>query len=1215
MDDMGNYRVQIDDGAGKSETVEFNIAPPQHDKLTVTQPLADATAQEGGQLQLECLVAGLCDKCSLQWRCPPQSYRYKSLTQRDAVNGDARVTLTVARLRRDDGGEYRLVVQHDAESCESAASVTVTDRSSASPTTTAGGGGAGSGGGGGGQSRWSRRASEQSSSTAAAKSSSGSDGQQKSAANNSSTGAPKEVNKATLAPKFSSSAEIPAANKRTPIVRETGPETRKGSKPSAPASSATTVSASLSKVTDSHASLSSKTSVAGPAVQAVAKTAATESKVPAAAAPPVNAGSKRTVIVRETTTEKQDAAKETPKSSAPATTAAPIVATKTATSSEVSTAAPKKTEKPEEKLEAEKSEPAPAVTAAPTVSSVTFPRRSLPTLMEEPVKEAQLSKVARAAAEDENADKSDKSHPVCNKPQPTHSDHLLYQLEASKTASNQSPTRQPEFETPLPEILCADELQEIHLSVVATPNSSVSNGLVCHWLFEGKPIDSQNWDCEVAEAPDGTFCLVVDRARACYSGEYTAVLECPGAEVSTASCKCLVTVHEAQPMVGRHFPAQVRVRAGDSTATTVACQLNAASNVRTRVRKDGRLLSLDPSKFELDLNEDTHCCTLKLKGLTESDSGKYEIMFSNRTGRSASSLSIHVQPDESSDKANTAATIAEKKVETTVSKQLVDEAPVKLEFEKELTDQAANVGDKDLKLACCLRQPDKHSVALWFFNTNPISDKIPVGDDSLVQEFDGRTASLTIRQLAIEHAGLYACGVKNSVSQIVSKCHLSVKPLATVPVIAKRLENQRVKESGNIVLQAELAAIDRDCNVRWYQNDQDLCRISGLQMEFNGRIARLVIRDAYLNDSGRYKVVITNEAGVDRSECVVEVDEKPVPLPRIIRPLQSCSKRPGQPLTLSCELDSPPSKDCRVDWYFDDSLIDVDSSNLDIACHASSVSLTIGCLTEGDEGQYTVRIANKSGEASSQCAVTVEKKPQHAPPASNTMSESSAEVNIEQCTDQDLLSKMLMKTEDFDLKKKIRARLKELYELEAKGFEEKRKGHVVVDHVASRARQAEEAKARQLKSYQEMARTSSAGAAGSEDALKLRAERLQKEKEAELKSYAELAKLPGVGALQGGSERVKQLEQEAAEQSKARQLKQFNEMAKHVDAPGTIVLNEASPGGGESASKSAMNKFKAMDRAASKTQQQNDAASAKKDWKLPEALAVSRRASKRQCSG
>uniref|UniRef100_A0A1I8INH8 Ig-like domain-containing protein n=1 Tax=Macrostomum lignano TaxID=282301 RepID=A0A1I8INH8_9PLAT len=974
MDDMGNYRVQIDDGAGKSETVEFNIAPPQHDKLTVTQPLADATAQEGGQLQLECLVAGLCDKCSLQWRCPPQSYRYKSLTQRDAVNGDARVTLTVARLRRDDGGEYRLVVQHDAESCESAASVTVTDRSSASPTTTAGGGGAGSGGGGAAshagldEHRSSPHPQLLPNHHLAA---------MKSAANNSSTGAPKEVNKATLAPKFSSSAEIPAANKRTPIVRETGPETRKGSKPSAPASSATTVSASLSKVTDSHASLSSKTSVAGPAVQAVAKTAATESKVPAAAAPPVNAGSKRTVIVRETTTEKQDAAKETPKSSAPATTAAPIVATKTATSSEVSTAAPKKTEKPEEKLEAEKSEPAPAVTAAPTVSSVTFPRRSLPTLMEEPVKEAQLSKVARAAAEDENADKSDKSHPVCNKPQPTHSDHLLYQLEASKTASNQSPTRQPEFETPLPEILCADELQEIHLSVVATPNSSVSNGLVCHWLFEGKPIDSQNWDCEVAEAPDGTFCLVVDRARACYSGEYTAVLECPGAEVSTASCKCLVTVHEAQPMVGRHFPAQVRVRAGDSTATTVACQLNAASNVRTRVRKDGRLLSLDPSKFELDLNEDTHCCTLKLKGLTESDSGKYEIMFSNRTGRSASSLSIHVQPDESSDKANTAATIAEKKVETTVSKQLVDEAPVKLEFEKELTDQAANVGDKDLKLACCLRQPDKHSVALWFFNTNPISDKIPVGDDSLVQEFDGRTASLTIRQLAIEHAGLYACGVKNSVSQIVSKCHLSVKPLATVPVIAKRLENQRVKESGNIVLQAELAAIDRDCNVRWYQNDQDLCRISGLQMEFNGRIARLVIRDAYLNDSGRYKVVITNEAGVDRSECVVEVDEKPVPLPRIIRPLQSCSKRPGQPLTLSCELDSPPSKDCRVDWYFDDSLIDVDSSNLDIACHASSVSLTIGCLTEGDEGQYTVRIANKSGEASSQCAVTVEKKPQH----------------------------------------------------------------------------------------------------------------------------------------------------------------------------------------------------------------------------------------------
>uniref|UniRef100_A0A1I8F9Q3 BZIP domain-containing protein n=1 Tax=Macrostomum lignano TaxID=282301 RepID=A0A1I8F9Q3_9PLAT len=69
-------------------------------------------------------------------------------------------------------------------------------------------------------------------------------------------------------------------------------------------------------------------------------------------------------------------------------------------------------------------------------------------------------------------------------------------------------------------------------------------------------------------------------------------------------------------------------------------------------------------------------------------------------------------------------------------------------------------------------------------------------------------------------------------------------------------------------------------------------------------------------------------------------------------------------------------------------------------------------------------------------------------------------------------------------------------------------------------------------------------------------------------------------------------------------------MAKHVDAPGTIVLNEASPGGGESASKSAMNKFKAMD---ARRARLNNRMTRRLQKRL-EALAVSRRASKRSAA-
>ncbi|PAA76066.1 hypothetical protein BOX15_Mlig001580g2 [Macrostomum lignano] len=195
----------------------------------------------------------------------------------------------------------------------------------------------------------------------------------------------------------------------------------------------------------------------------------------------------------------------------------------------------------------------------------------------------------------------------------------------------------------------------------------------------------------------------------------------------------------------------------------------------------------------------------------------------------------------------------------------------------------------------------------------------------------------------------------------------------------------------------------------------------------------------------------------------------------------------------------------------------------------------------------------------------------------------SGEVDIKSCRDEEVLSKLLTQTDDFDKKKLIRARLKVLHEEHAKAYEEKKKSHATVDPVAMRAKQAEEAKARQMKGFQEMAKQS-AGAVHKDDSVKARAEQAQKDKEAELRNYQELAKTPGAGAVQGGSERVRRMETEAAAESKARQLRQFDQMAKHVDSPGTIVANEgrpravgSQPGGGRP--KSAMSAFKAMDNA------------------------------------
>ena len=62
--------------------------------------------------------------------------------------------------------------------------------------------------------------------------------------------------------------------------------------------------------------------------------------------------------------------------------------------------------------------------------------------------------------------------------------------------------------------------------------------------------------------------------------------------------------------------------------------------------------------------------------------------------------------------------------------------------------------------------------------------------------------------------------------------------------------------------------------VIWYQNDRPVKESSDFQLVFQGDRCSLIIREAFQEDSGTYRVVAVNSAGEASSQCQLAVTRK-----------------------------------------------------------------------------------------------------------------------------------------------------------------------------------------------------------------------------------------------------------------------------------------------------------------------------------------------------
>ena len=149
----------------------------------------------------------------------------------------------------------------------------------------------------------------------------------------------------------------------------------------------------------------------------------------------------------------------------------------------------------------------------------------------------------------------------------------------------------------------------------------------------------------------------------------------------------------------------------------------------------------------------------------------------------------------------------------------------------------------------------------------------------------GNTTSLSINGVYPEDMGTYSVVARNLGGEARTSCHLRVDGIEPsqaarsmakpghAPVIKMGLKSQEVKEGKRAKLDCTVTAHPPP-EVVWYHNNQPVQEAQDFQIVVEGEHFSLIIRETYVEDSGEYKITITNEFGSVESVCTLTISRK-----------------------------------------------------------------------------------------------------------------------------------------------------------------------------------------------------------------------------------------------------------------------------------------------------------------------------------------------------
>lgn len=243
----------------------------------------------------------------------------------------------------------------------------------------------------------------------------------------------------------------------------------------------------------------------------------------------------------------------------------------------------------------------------------------------------------------------------------------------------------------------------------------------------------------------------------------------------------------------------------------------------------------------------------------------------------------------------------------------------------------------------------------------------------IVTQTEGQIVSeLTVTHFTEQDAGVYSCISGNCVGEVETVGNITLSQ--EVPTFDRKLDRaMEIAEDDFLELKAKVNGSPLP-TCQWFKNgvpvDPNDPRIK-TSIDDDGN-CKLRIENCRPEDSGAYKLVITNKNGVADSQCAVVVDRKPFK-PKFNKGLQDTKVIVGEPLCLEAWVSSFPPPEIK---WFKDGLPIRPQKGISFENHPNGhIVLTIDYVDPDHPGVYTLVASNKLGESTTAAQIFLEERP------------------------------------------------------------------------------------------------------------------------------------------------------------------------------------------------------------------------------------------------
>ncbi|XP_032570248.1 obscurin isoform X7 [Drosophila sechellia] len=254
----------------------------------------------------------------------------------------------------------------------------------------------------------------------------------------------------------------------------------------------------------------------------------------------------------------------------------------------------------------------------------------------------------------------------------------------------------------------------------------------------------------------------------------------------------------------------------------------------------------------------------------------------------------------------------------------------------------------------------------WFKDDKPINYEAinKPGKDKLYAKEDTKKGSdqiesvLDIKSFRENDVGAYTCVATNEIG--VTKAPFKLALLSLAPSFVKKLDNALdVLQGEPLVLECCVDGSPLP-TVQWLKDGDEVKPSESIKISTNpDGLVKLEINSCQPNDSGAYKLIISNPHGEKVALCAVAVKPEEMQ-PKFLKPITSQTVVVGEPLKLEAQVTGFPAPE--VKWYKDGMLLRPSPEINFINSPNGQIGLIIDAAQPLDAGVYKCLIANKGGE-------------------------------------------------------------------------------------------------------------------------------------------------------------------------------------------------------------------------------------------------------------